>query len=140
MAKNAMPVSKAKTAYGLLSEVCALIKEEPLRYDQCRWIQRVGGTGYERLDLDVTKAPSCGTVGCVAGWVGTLKRADSFSYWGTELLAMDILGLDGVQAYELFNEDAAGVESQSAAHAKRGIAHIRKFQKKYAKQLKAKRV
>jgi hypothetical protein len=29
-----MPVSKAKTAYGLLSEIRKLILEEPKRYDQ----------------------------------------------------------------------------------------------------------
>lgn len=62
MKTKALPKSKAKTAYGLLSEVRRLILEEPKRYDQGAFICRIGGKG-RSWDLDPEQAPACGTVG-----------------------------------------------------------------------------
>lgn len=135
-----LPKSKAKTAYELLSEVCVLIMNEPLRYDQQRFIARKGGKG--GADDSVSRAwPSCGTVGCVAGWVATLKTDDAFSYNMTAGIACNILGIDYDQSNELFNGAALRKDPkrqpkpQTVAHARAGVAHIRKFQKKYRAQL-----
>lgn len=146
-----IPKSRARTAYGLLSEIRALILAEPKRYFQGRFIARQNGKG----DAD-TKAPNgfpaCGTVGCVAGWVATLTRGERFSYGDTEAIACDVLGLDRFtgQTRELFSAsaldwDASGnirrvLSPQTKRYAMFGAAHIRKFQKKYRAQLLAKKV
>lgn len=133
MATTQIPKSKAKNAYELLSEVRALIVAEPKRYDQTTFIYRADD---RFLDLEM---PSCGTVGCVAGWVATLKGPRKFDYEDTHTIAERILGVD---CYELFNGGAIRVsaEPQTAAHAKAGAAHIRRFQKAHRAQLLAKKV
>ncbi len=59
--------TRAKTAYGVLSEVRRLILDEPLRYDQTVLLVR-RDEGYSRP----MGFPKCGTVGCRAGWVTEL--------------------------------------------------------------------
>lgn len=58
-----IPVSKAKTALGLLGDVKRAILQEPKRADMTTYTDRIhpeeGG-------------PACGTVGCVAGWISLL--------------------------------------------------------------------
>ena len=143
MAKGAMPVSKAKTAYGLLSEIRKLILAEPNRYFQGAW----------RLTKDNLtedeKMPACGTIGCVAGWVDVLKSkrplpANAAWERGIEFQrrGMEILGLSNSQAGRLFDGEAAGFRIRIGVveHARRGAEHIARFQKRYAAQLKAKRV
>jgi hypothetical protein len=157
-AKKAMPVSKAKTAYGLLSEIRKLILEEPRCYDQSSWKRAAG-------ELPEEMAPPCGTVCCVAGWVDALKsprplrarnaedvvRVDGDYEMKFAYQARTILGLTVSESEKLFDGDAAGSRSRFdyafgeyvpllETHAKRGAAHIAKFQQKYAKRLKAKRV
>lgn len=147
MAKSVMPKSKAKTAYGLLSEIRKLILEEPKRYYQGAWKVRP-------TDVPPELRPACGTVCCVAGWVDTLKSArpviDGFA-WDFEMdmpavsaSAIRILGIGPTAAADLFHGNAAGTRADTgrsvANHAKRGAAHIARFQKKYAAHLKAKRV
>lgn len=131
-----MPVSKARTAYGLLSEIQALILEEPKRYDQDNWIAEPG-------EVAPPYAPKCGTVACVGGWVYTLKPPSDKSVDG-HIHAATVLGITYEESWELFSFTAAGDRGETPrsfrAHAKRGAAHIARFQKKYAKQLKAKRV
>lgn len=130
--KSAMPKSKAKTAYGLLSEVRKLILEEPKRYSQRLYIARTN----EDPEFEF---PACGTIGCVAGWVATLTEG-RFGYLETCRVAMGALGIDIEQAAELFDADAASGPSQSLEHARTGAKHIARFQQKYAKQLKAKKI
>lgn len=140
MSKSAMPKSKAKTAYGLLSEIRKLILEEPKRYDQTGWLIR--GKRYA-ASIYGDMAPACGTVGCVGGWVQALKGRS----------AGRTLGLNYQQQVELFDGAAAGKRWEFSdggssrvtvatvrAHARRGAKHIARFQKKYSAQLKAKRV
>lgn len=133
--RSAMPVSRAKTAYGLLSEIRKLILEEPRRYNQWDTLS----TGRDTQHYYGPEAPPCGTVGCVAGWVVALKKPHSRSITGP---ATEILGLIGSQDVHLFGASQAGPRASDSlkSHAKRGAAHIAKFQKKYAAQLKAKRV
>jgi len=143
MAKSVMPKSKAKTAYGLLSEIRKLILEEPKRYDQTN-VLRVGSDATAKYH---SLTPACGTVGCVAGWVCVLTGNQMLTGWDVLDKADEVLGLTdaGIPEMRLFGEERAGSrdnESQSSirAHAARGAAHIAEFQKKYAAQLKAKRV
>lgn len=150
MAKDKMPVSRAKTAYGLLSEIKALILEEPKRYNQSTW----------RLVSSPEHMPACGTVCCVGGWIDTLKfkrpipriRDGGFVESPVFKRGRRVLGLTPSQAAELFDAHAIayvlGLPSYSIhvpaqgthAYAQAGAEHITRFQKKYAKQLKAKKV
>lgn len=141
-----MPRSKAKTPYGLLSEICKLIMEEPLRYNQGLYIARPHGAGGAHpysSQISRNVFPSCGTVGCVAGWTATLRFPGRFAYGETGEIATQILGLNPEQANELFaGAPRAFYEGnlynipQTAEHARAGVRHIRAFQKKYARQLR----
>lgn len=148
MAKNAMPVSKAKTAYGLLSEIRKLILEEPKRYDQTAWKR-------EMSERDEEYRPACGTTCCIAGWVETLKSSRPVpakiaherenARTGINLVsdrAAKILGLTWGQRMDLFEAGAAGWNplANINAHAANGAAHIAAFQARHADQLKAKKV
>lgn len=62
-------LTKKTTAYELLNTVCKLITDEPKRYYQGWWISRQSGFCKSK----VSEFPSCGTVGCVAGWVELLR-------------------------------------------------------------------
>lgn len=132
---SALPKSKAKTAYGLLTEIRALILAEPLRYNQYDWLSRKAEHHFVPNGY-----PACGTVGCVAGWVSTLAGPEKFSWDISADLAEKILGLDLAQAEELFRSSAASGPSQTLAHAKSGAKHIAAFQKKYRAQLLAKKL
>lgn len=143
MAKSLIPKSKAKTAYGLLSEIRKIILAEPKRYDQRYFRVSLNDLrhGFYSVPAEVV-APQCGTIGCVAGWVCALKAPDVFvDETRIQSTASDILGAHGF-SFQLFDAKAAGprIDENPVAHARRGAAHIAKFQKKHAKQLKAKRV
>lgn len=118
-----MPKSKAKTAYGLLSEIRSIILANPERYDQ----------------REVRQESQCGSICCVGGWVTLLKAPRTRQ--GNRLdRAEQILGINDAVGNELWFAGAAGSRTDAVAHARRGAAHIAAFQKKYAKQLKAKKV
>lgn len=139
-----LPKSKAKTAYGLLSEVRRLILKQPLRYCQARYIARVGSNGRDVDQIGPTHsvmyAPPCGTVGCVAGWIATLARGNNFNYGETGPIAEQVLGLDFEATLELFKGGAVKGPAQTPEHATNGAAHIAAFQKKYSKELRAKQL
>jgi hypothetical protein len=136
--KKSLPTSKAKTAYGLLSEIRALILAEPKRYNQHDVLDYV--------EPDEADAPACGTVGCVAGWTCVLKVRRLKAKWlEAEISVLDqaqeILGLSDGQAGLLFEGHIAGERcGEIEAHADRGAAFIAAFQKRFARQLKAKAV
>lgn len=140
-----IPVSKATNAYELLDEVKALILEESTRYCQTTWIIN----DPETLMDEGLARPRCGTVACVAGWVAQLK-AGPISHWDVLETAGNILGLDRVERYALFNGDAigdlCGVEGmyepapQTPEYAELGAEHITRFQATHEAQLKAKAV
>ena len=139
MSKRAIPTSKAKTAYGLLSEVRRLILEEPLRYCQGDWLKRLEDYSDANSQYAPT-FPACGTIGCVAGWVATLKGPTNQRYSLVSEVAESILGINSTQAEVLFNGSAVGGTSQTREHAKAGATHIANFMQKHAAQLKATRV
>ena len=138
MDEKPIPRTRAKTAYGLLSEVCRLILAEPKRYNQRTFIER---SDESLITVDAPEGfPPCGTIGCVAGWVATLTTRKTFTYTATADIASRVLGLTGDQSSELFEMFAASGSPQTRAHARSGVRHIRRFQKAHAAQLKAKRL
>lgn len=131
--KTKLPKSKAKTAYGLLSEIKRLILAEPLRLAMGVWLAREDD---EYTDSDDVKCyPACGTVGCIGGWTQALTRKE-------RTRASDILGLNDHQQTELFHDGRLvyAKNQQTARHARATAKHIVAFQKKYASQLKQKAV
>jgi hypothetical protein len=131
--KSKLPTSRAKTAYGLLSEIAKLALEEPKRMSMGFWIdRRVDDDGDEWQWRPSRGWPTCGTVGCIGGWTETLRAG----------YASDTLGIDGDQAEELFQDPdlCAAPNQQTTTHAKAVARHIAKFQKKYRAQLLAKKV
>jgi hypothetical protein len=141
-----IPRSKAKNAYDLLSEVARLILAEPKRYAQEFYLSH-GMPNGKPNSAALAGYPACGTVGCVAGWVTTLKATTESPFLHTGQKAENILGLSTNQAGELFDASALyGVTDgdipppQTRAYAKLGAKHIRLFQRRYRAQLKAKAV
>lgn len=133
---NLIPKSRAKTAYGLLSEIRALILAEPKRYNQ-----RDTLVLREHSYMVAQEFPACGTIGCVAGWTVALKaQRPSRHIGGIMAFAQRKLGLTGFQADQLFDGSAAAGTVQTLSHAKSGAAHIARFQKANRAQLLAKKV
>lgn len=132
--KSALPESKATNAYELLDEVRALILAEPKRYDQGRWISKLPDDKARQRLYDVKSFPACGTIACVAGWIVMLKDPTAGDVQDT---AEHILNIDSETAFELFSSEAVRGAAQTLSHATNGAAHIRRFQNKYAAQLKA---
>lgn len=140
MKKNLIPKSTAKTAYGLLSDVCRFIIAEPQRIAMGVWKTRgIPSNTIETFSIFADAVPTitfpkCGTVGCIGGWTETLSNKRGH--------AADILGLDSDSADALFMQPAlcAARNQQTVRHARAVISHVRRFQKQHAAQLKAKRV
>lgn len=138
--RSLIPKSKAKTAYGLLSEIAKLALAEPKRLRMGMWLDREAALTFE-------DAPACGTVGCIAGWAvmlrGTRKQQREMEtnvYCDfSDAPAAAVLGLDSDQAHELFNPQVDGSYG-TLTHARNAVRRIRRFQKQHAKQLKAKAV
>ena len=134
-----IPTSKAKTAYGLLSEVRALILAEPKRYHQGIYIDREDeeiDDGYEPEH----GYPDCGTIGCVAGWIATLKHREPFNYSETPIIAAKIIGV--YDSSFLFYAGAlpSNLRPQTREYARAGAKHIAAFQRFNRAQLLAKKV
>jgi len=98
--KNAVSVEAA----GWLRKAVKHILAEPRRYDQDRTLMKVEpGKQFYYTTIGAYKAPACGTVGCLAGWVTALSlpldesmRVEPVSY------ASDKLGLNPYQRDTLF--------------------------------------
>lgn len=133
------PRSRARNAYDLLTAIRHVILREPRRYNQGNWLERTP-KGKKLASYE----PSCGTVGCIAGWaiVLTRKRGEdgSFDSFNVARLAQKLLGLSPSQADRLFNGGAASGNPQTKDHAIEGVKHIAEFQQDFSSQLKKKRV
>lgn len=89
-----------------LEQVCVMIDRYPENLDMDTWTD--GGT----LVADKHTAPSCGTTGCVAGWVMALEHGaackedfyndDSRLLFSFAEAAAEVLGLTLYQARKLF--------------------------------------
>lgn len=147
-------LTRPTTAYALLSKICKLITEEPKRYNQGQWIALSSSwIGMSQQWMNAA-FPACGTVCCVAGWVESLrtspqvvKHLDDDSRYTSDVsdAARRTLGLSEKDAAGLFRGDALvllvgdDVPVQGTSeYAALGVKHIRAFQKKHAKKLKAK--
>lgn len=145
---NKIPQSVAKDAYELLGEVKKVIVDEPKRYCQdfylrtlshdLKFVDNLGRKKQLRAEF-----PSCGTIGCVAGWVVTLKQADLSG--GISEAAASLLGIGISQRSELFHGSAIYKLDKKAnpgtvKYARLGARHIERFRQKYKAQLKAKSV
>lgn len=131
---KSLPKSKARNAFDLLSEIAALTLEEPKRMRMGIWGGKDSPEEYD--DLPAQAMPSCRTVGCIGGWVDTLKPRRPFSG------ARAVLGLNDAQGDQLFHKRSL-VKARfqgTRGHARAVVAHIRRFQQQHATQLKAKRV
>lgn len=134
------PRSHATNAYDLLNEVRTLILDEPKRYNQTIYLRRRQKPGQKGF-------PGCGTIGCVAGWVYTLKsrKRKSTDTDGVADEAAKILGISYDQR-SLFSGEAANeaagrhTKPQTRDHAKGGAAHIKAFQDEHEDQLRAKKL
>lgn len=145
-----IPVSRAKTAWGLLQSVKRAILADPRRADMRIF-----------LDQPVTGIkPACGTVGCFAGWVGLLAgvpyTAVSDIHGITvsdvnDITAISILG-SNLNYYTVgpensdyvFNSgdgDACKTTSpRTVAHARAVVARIKRFMQVNKAKLKARKL
>lgn len=140
-----IPLSRAKTAYGLVQEVKRAIIAEPKRAYM--------GTFAERVSPE-NGGPACGTVGCFAGWVCLLRG--QYQPMDASIPASQILG--GNRLYggkidfsfvpfggsdpvcHVFNsgggDGCATTAPGTRAHARAVVARINRFLKKNAAALK----
>lgn len=132
--KTHLPISTAKTAYSLLSDIAQLALDEPKRMRMAT-VLAVG---------DTNSFPACKTVGCIAGWTDMLTTTSATMEWGEIIMerATATLGLTTRQRDELFCDGrlCGARNQQTPKHAKSVVAHIRRFQKKNRAQLIAKKV
>ncbi len=132
-----IPLSKAKTAWGLLQDVKRAITEEPKRAN----IEIPWGTKRPKQG-----GPACGTVGCFNGWIGFL------SGWGMNWDApYTLMGRylnyyfeSRGEVFAYFNAgsgDACGTTSPGTrAHARAVVARINRFMKANEVALKARKL
>lgn len=147
-----LPKSKATNAYDLLSDVRKAILNEPLRYNQASWLTVAPSAAAARRN----DMPTCGTVGCVAGWVvaltsdrarlAKLAASDNVGDVAARILGIPIptggvVAAFGSRYWDLFRHNATGDAPPGTwAHAEAGAAHIARFQAAYRTQLKRKRI
>lgn len=138
----------------ILGEVIRLIEEEPRRFNYKDWLLKrrknedwgeFASRGHG-IDLDYTEeakkkaaklAPSCETIGCVAGWVAVLvkprvKESDSPRSIAAKALKIDP---NSEAAEELFIPEGMDdlPPSGTRAHARAAIRHIKKWLKRVEK-------
>ncbi len=125
------PRTRATTPIGILKSVAKAILEEPKRYDQSDWGERV----IPEDDYDKQRLPACGTVACVAGWVDVLTRPKTkdavVGFGGSERRARRKLKLQPWQARELFDGGAVYGREGTKAYARAGVRHIEQFMREH---------
>lgn len=125
-AVKTIPKSKAKTAYGLVSDVIRAMVEEPKRVNMGVWVSH---------RLPEHGGPACGTIGCFAGWVSLLKDATDIPQ-RAEDRAIELLGdqinyhtaPDGDYVFGDMGRDIKGNPGTSK-YALSVVKRIRRFQK-----------
>jgi hypothetical protein len=132
---------KAKTAYGLLSNIIRIIEKDARHMRMGQWIM-------DPDNLLEAERPECGTVGCIGGWIDTITERRNYRNAQKTLgfLRMSPLTESGDYSPEYLEEDRAieGLmfgELCSASgqgtkkHARAVIKVIRKFQKTHKARL-----
>lgn len=126
-----IPTSRAKTAYGVLSDIARLTQREPKRMRMAAWGGEANNAGY----LDSRLLPACNTVGCIGGWTNLLTGTTGSCH------AETVLGLTREQANDLFYGPLCTEDGQGTVrHARRVVGLIRRFQRAHRQQLLAKKV
>lgn len=135
-----LPTSRAKTAYGLLSEVIKIARN-PRRIRMEMWFGDV-----ERSGIVEDERPACGTVGCIGGWTEFLyqqggkrafKRADeilgfpTMANYGSDAQAENDVAINGLFYSDVCNDAKQG----TVKHARRVISLIRRFQRTHKARL-----
>lgn len=139
-----IPTTRSKDPVVILRTVAKAILQEAKRYNQGVWVVHkddAHGYPYTKGNNpfydDVDEFPSCGTVGCIAGWA-TVVTGNKPAHWNTvEDDARLILGLDLDSADELFNGGPAeltGLKPGTKEYAKAGVERVRNFVKTYFKR------
>lgn len=141
---KAIPLSKAKTAYGLLRDVQRVILAEPTRVNMGVFTAPADDVAR------INRRPACNTVGCFAGWVNVLSVGRLAAMNADDFQAENLLGHDlnyrlptGLQHY-VFNGgggDACGTtDPGTPAHARAVVRRIDGFIKRNLKALKARKL
>lgn len=134
---KAIPQSNATTAWGLLVDVKRAITEEP---------KRVNMNTYRYKLSPVDGGPACGTVGCFAGWVGTMHSPAEYP---SANMAVRILGVGlnyefGRAGYSVFNsgrgDSCHTTKPGTRAHARAVVQRINRFMKCNEAMLKARQL
>ena len=132
-----IPISTARTAWGLLQAVKRAIRADPLRVDMRRFY---GHCGPEE------GGPACGTVGCFAGWVNILAgyRGGNYEDAQAKMLLGPTLDYYLASGAHVFNsgygDQCAVTRTGSKAHADALVARIDRFMRRNAPALKARRL
>lgn len=136
-------ITEPTTAYHLLEMVEALALEEPRRVDMGLWYETLVEPGEEITNQFV---PTCGTVGCIAGWtlhlVGApVNEAEEVSDQISDRAA-NVLGLEYDAAHELFHhrphDEETGDELMPGTpeYVANVADHLRQFRNDYEDVLK----
>lgn len=141
---KAVPVSRAKTAWGLCADVIRAVMKEPKRVNMNVFVLRVAPED---------GGPACGTVGCFAGWVAlfgapqldrellSVNAADE----AVRLLGNNIkywtVGPEGRWVFNSGVGDACEhTNPGTKAHARAVVTRIRKFMLVNEKALRARKL
>ena len=138
---QAIPRSKAKTAWGLCQDVIRAIKKEPKRADMAVFAASL---------LPQNGGPACGTIGCLAGWICLLAGKPSMRVSASA--ASHIIDPEGQlhyytagrQNFYVFNsgdgDSCATTSPGSRAHAHAVVLRMKKFMRINETKLKTQRI
>lgn len=148
-------LSRAKTAYGLINDVIKAIREEPKRLDMNTWLSYFQGKpNYSTYKEDL---PSCGTIGCFAGWVCVLRGvppgviAENAGAFARNILGRNNVNYNTVENHRscswnlsVFAAEGHDLENhppiETPEYAEIVIRRIQNFQKINAKVLRAQKL
>jgi hypothetical protein len=143
---KSLPLSKAKTAYGLLQDVKRAMLAEP---------KRVTMTCFVGKQAPEENGPACGTVGCFAGWVNLLSG--NFTPCADDDNAKNVLGydlnyflqgdgenLERNETFYVFNggfgDGITGLQQGTRRYAQAVVRRINRFIKVNEKALRARKL
>lgn len=134
---KSLPRSRAKTAWGLCSNVIKVIQAEPKRANMRRYVHdqppEQGG-------------PACGTVGCFGGWISLLGSPSRYKLISPQVILGDVVhyAIVGPEKEHVFNsgdgDACASTTPGTVAHMRAVVRRIKKFMKVNEKALKARKL
>lgn len=126
-----LPTSNADNLYNLMADVCKAIEEEPRRFDMAHYVTAFQGRVVDYLS--VKELPSCGTVGCYAGWMDILLGQREF------LNAFNVDDTLYVRLRELFIsfKPFEGLQYGTKKYAEKAISNLQEFMTLHETELRA---